>query len=317
MRIAPRETCSTLQSFYDPSTVTVFMCDLVRAHRSSLVFFRTATTDGLALAAHATRGTSKPRGHHVLPIRDDAPSRRVPWVVLTIVVLNVAVLCCQNGFSAHGKTLVGSLGLIPSRFVRWVALGGVAHDPWRFLPLGTSMFLHDGWLHLGTNMLYLWTFGRALEARLGRAGMAATYLFSGIASALGQLIAHPHSNAAMIGASGAIAGLLGAYLVCYPRATITVAFPFLLVPWVLRIRACWFLLGWFALQIGKGTMDLLSSVNDPQVAWWAHATGFLTGLTGAVAGCTWPSRDAPARSSTTTPSRAAGTVRPPTVTLAP
>jgi hypothetical protein len=103
------------------------------------------------------------------------------------------------------------------------------------------------------------------------------------------------------------------------RATITVAFPFLLLPWVLRIRAFWFLLGWFALQIGKGTMDLMAHVNDPQVAWWAHATGFIAGLAGALAGRGWQQAPAtlPAPSPPRTPPPRPLTPPLPRASLAP
>jgi membrane associated rhomboid family serine protease len=208
-------------------------------------------------------------------------------VVLALVALNALVFCAQALSDAHTGVTIAAYGLIPARFFHWGALGGVAYDPWRFLPIGTSMFLHDGWLHLCTNMIYLWTFGRALEGRLGRVGVGATYLLAGIAAALGQLIAHPRSSAAMIGASGAIAGLLGAYLVSFPRAEVTVAFPFYMVPFVLRVRALWFLLAWLALQVGQGVADLFVGTTDPQVAWWAHTTGFVTGTVGAIAGRVW------------------------------
>ena len=220
----------------------------------------------------------------MLPIRDDAPSRLIPWTVLTLIALNIVVLGLEQLPTVDVPTLIGTYGLVPHRFMHWTSLGGSLRDPWRYLPLVSAMFLHDGWLHLATNMLYLWTFGRALEARLGRSGVAATYALSGIAAALGQLLAQPGSNAAMVGASGAIAGLLGAYLVCFPRASLTLAFPFYLVPWVLRVRAMWFLLGWFALQVFKGTSDLMAHTADPPVAWWAHVAGFIAGMVGAIAG---------------------------------
>lgn len=219
----------------------------------------------------------------MLPIRDTAPSRGFAWTLFAIVLLNTVIYACQALFDAKVGALVGLFGLIPSRFVSWTAQGGSGIDPMRYVPLATSMFLHDGWLHLLSNMVYLWTFGRAIEGRVGRATFVGIYLFSGVVAAMGQLIAHPHSNAAMIGASGAIAGVLGAYLLHFGAAKITVAFPFLLIPWVLELRASWFLLGWFGLQVGRGTSDLLSGVNDPAVAWWAHATGFVAGLAAAIA----------------------------------
>ena len=226
--------------------------------------------------------------YRVLPIRDDTPSRITPWAVFTILAMNALVLFLEQFPSVDVPTVVGTFGLVPHRFMHWTSLGGSVHDPWRYLPLFSAMFLHDGWLHFATNMLYLWTFGRALEARLGRSGLVITYALSGLAAGLGQLLALPGSNAAMVGASGAIAGLLGAYLVCFPRAKLTLAFPFYLVPWVLRVRAMWFLLAWVGLQVCKGTMDLLSSTADPPVAWWAHVAGFVAGMCAALAGRAFP-----------------------------
>jgi membrane associated rhomboid family serine protease len=225
----------------------------------------------------------------VIPLRDDAPSRRIPWVIVALLTFNTVVLLCECIPGLDAVAVVGRYGLVPWRFFHSHATGAHVSEVSRFVPIVSSMFLHDGWLHLATNMVYLWTFGRALEDRLGSVGVAGTFFLSGIAAALGQLLAHPHSNAAMVGASGAIAGILGAYLVCFPRARVTIAFPFFYVPWLFRVRAWVFLLGWFALQVGKGTMDLASGTLDPAVAWWAHAAGFMAGLTGAVAGRAWAS----------------------------
>jgi membrane associated rhomboid family serine protease len=201
---------------------------------------------------------------------------------VALTLIDLAVQCAMSALGARGSSVVGLLGLIPSRFVGWTALGGQAADPWRFLPLGTSMFLHDGWLHVCTNMVYLWTFGRALEHRLGRGSFLGLYIFTGVAAAMGQVVAHPHSNAAMIGASGAIAGVLGAYLVYFPRAKIIVAFPFLGLPFLIELRAGLLLLGWFGIQVARGVADVLAAQGDPQVAWWAHTTGFLAGTTAAL-----------------------------------
>lgn len=246
----------------------------------------------------------------MLPLRDNAPSRTTSWIVVALVALNTIAFAAQSLCGVDAGRLLGLFGLIPSRFLGWTALGGVATDPWRYLPLASAMFLHDGWIHLASNMVYLWVFGRALEGRLGRVGLAGTFVLSGVAAGLGQIIAHPHSNAAMIGASGAVAGLLGAYLVCFPRAKLTLAFPFYFVPFVLELRAVWFLLAWFALQVGHGAADLMAATTEPHVAWWAHATGFVTGMIGAVAGRGWVPLEKPAPGVVTAPA-------PPRVSLGP
>src|SRR5262249_40965937 len=123
----------------------------------------------------------------VLPVRDDAPSERRAFVVSIIVLVNVLIYALQSVLHASEQTVLVLYGLTPWRFTHWVALNGSALDPRRFAPLATSMFLHDGWTHLASNMVYLWTFGRALEGRIGRWALALTYLLSGICAALGQL----------------------------------------------------------------------------------------------------------------------------------
>src|SRR5580704_6242518 len=145
--------------------------------------------------------------------------------------------------------------------------------PW--LTLFTSMFLHGGWLHLGGNMLFLWIFGNNIEDVLGPVRYLLLYLVSGVAAALCQAFADPASTAPMIGASGAIAGVLGAYLLLYPYANVHVLLWIIIIVRLVTIPA-WIVLGlWFGLQLISG---LLRGAGDPGVAFWAHVGGFLAGL---------------------------------------
>lgn len=140
-----------------------------------------------------------------------------------------------------------------------------------FLSLLTSLFLHTGWLHLGTNMLFLWIFGNNIEDRIGHLPFAAFYLVSGIFATLGHVAAQPSSTIAVLGASGAVAGLMGAYLAWFPDAPIR-TLVFLIV---VDIRARWFLLGWFVLQF--------FTQSGSAVAWVAHVVGFGFGFLLALA----------------------------------
>jgi membrane associated rhomboid family serine protease len=179
----------------------------------------------------------------------------------------------QVGLGADGmQRAIFGLGLIPA-----VVTGEAELTPQlvvvpAWLTFLTSMFLHAGWLHLAGNLLYLWIFGNNIEDRLGHVGFAVFYLVAGLAAAAAQIAPDPASTVPMVGASGAISGVLGAYLVLYPRSRVVVFIPisFMLLH---EIRAFWLLLIWFAAQ-------LISAVGAPAgagVAWWAHIGGFLAG----------------------------------------
>src|SRR5438105_2152624 len=166
-------------------------------------------------------------------------------------------------------------GMIPA------VLFGHAHLPPRlaaippWATLFTSMFLHGGWLHLGGNMLFLWIFGNNVEDLLGRARYLVLYLGGGVAAALVQALAATHSQVPMIGASGAVAGVLGAYLMTYPRANVHCLVWIVIFFWVVTVPA-WILLGlWFGMQLVSG---LAAGPAAPGVAFWAHVGGFATGI---------------------------------------
>jgi membrane associated rhomboid family serine protease len=204
----------------------------------------------------------------VIPLRDVIPSRTWPVVTVAIIVANLTVFWHQLGLppEAH-HALVYQYGLVPAAF-----------DP---IALVTSMFLHGGFLHIGGNMLYLWIFGDNVEDRVGHVRFVAFYLLCGVVAALAQYLVDPGSGIPIVGASGALAGIMGAYLVLYPhsRVLVLVPIPFL---YVIEVPAVLFLGFWFVLQFlaGLGTLGVATAEDVGGVAFWAHVAGFVAGVIG-------------------------------------
>jgi len=208
-----------------------------------------------------------------LPLYDDNPIRRPPLVTYVLIGLCIGAFLWELG--QNGRAVALQYGMIPA------VLFGYAHlspalaiiPPWA--TIFTSMFLHGGWLHIGGNMLFLWIFGNNVEDLLGRARYLLLYLVSGVAAALVQALSAKHSHVPMIGASGAIAGVLGAYLVTYPRANVHCFVWIVIFFWIVTVPA-WILLGlWFAIQLLSG---LAAGSAVPGVAIWAHVGGFGAGI---------------------------------------
>lgn len=210
----------------------------------------------------------------MLPLWDTQPHRRAPVLTTLLIVACLATFGYQVALFLTSETRlatwVGRHALVPARF-----LGGWTEaEQWQ--TVGTSMFLHGGVAHVLGNCWFLWVFGNNVEDRLGSFGFLLFYLVSGGAAALVQIAAGSSSQVPMIGASGAISGVLGAYLVFFPRAWVIA-----LVPWivpVLPIPAAVFLLLWFFVQAYAGVGSLLAgTAGAGGVAWWAHAGGFVAG----------------------------------------
>jgi membrane associated rhomboid family serine protease len=205
----------------------------------------------------------------MFPIRDHNPSERTPFVTWGLILANVLIfLSYYPSLSGSDAQLMGFFGdwaLVPAEVLRGVD----SHT------LVSSMFLHGGWMHLIGNMLFLYIFGDNLEDLLGHVGFLGFYLLSGLAAAGGQMLADPSSTVPMVGASGAIAGVMGGYLLMFPRARIDVLVIIVFIFKVFTIPA-WLMLGiWFGLQLVNG---LAMDVAGGGVAYWAHAGGFLAGL---------------------------------------
>ena len=208
-----------------------------------------------------------------LPLYDDNPIGRPPVVTFALIGMCIGAFLWQLG--QDPEIVAYQFGMVPAVVFGYRELTpelGII-PPWATLV--TSMFLHGGWFHLGGNMLFLWIFGNNVEDLLGRARFVVLYLGSGVAAALIQALAATHSQVPMIGASGAIAGVLGAYLVTYPRANVHCFVWIVIFFWIVTVPA-WILLGlWFAMQLISG---LEASPAAPGVAFWAHVGGFGTGI---------------------------------------
>ena len=204
----------------------------------------------------------------MFPIRDHNPSDRTPFVTYARIALNVLIfLSYYPALSSDGRALSAfytTWGLVPVDLFR----------AGEFQTLVTSQFLHGGWMHLAGNMLFLWIFGDNLEDLMGHLGFLVFYLASGIAAALGQYAAVPFSGIPMVGASGAIAGVMGGYLLIFPRARIDILVIIVIIFKVFTVPA-WVMLGlWFGLQVFSGVG---ADAAGGGVAYWAHAGGFIAG----------------------------------------
>lgn len=212
----------------------------------------------------------------MIPLRDTIPSRRTPFVIWLLVALNVGVFVWELSLGPGLDSQIHVFGFIPARFFDVSFSHSGAAE--RFLPLLTSMFFHGGWLHLIGNMLYLFIFGDNVEDALGHAPFLSFYLGCGAVSALAQGFTAPDSTAPMVGASGAVAGVLGAYFVLFPRARVLTLVPLAIFLQVIEIPAFFFLLFWFFLQFLSGALTISSAPGEGGVAFWAHVGGFVAGL---------------------------------------
>ena len=201
----------------------------------------------------------------MFPLRDVIPSRTTPYITVGIIALNTLVFLYQFALGPDVESFILYFGLIPAAF-SWITVF-------------TSMFVHGGFLHFGVNMLYLWIFGDNVEDRMGHGRFIVFYLLCGVAAALAQTIAGPSSVVPMVGASGAIAGVMGAYFLLYPRSRI-VAVVFFFFIQLVEVPAIFFLGIWFVMQFVSGLGSLAQSTAQPAggVAFWAHVAGFAAGM---------------------------------------
>jgi membrane associated rhomboid family serine protease len=214
----------------------------------------------------------------MIPIRDSIPSRRFPIVNIILIVANVVVFLIETLMPpARLQQFIMSYGLTPAFF--WQA-GWLE----RMVPLFTSMFLHAGWWHLISNMLALYIFGDNIEDRFGHLGHLGFYVGSGVVAGLAQLVVSSRSLSPMVGASGAIAGVLGAYLILYPKARVVTLIPIFYFMRLVQVPAIVYLGFWFVSQLFNGlfSLQVMDAARAGGVAWWAHIGGFAFGA--AVAG---------------------------------
>ena len=214
----------------------------------------------------------------MLPLKDDQPSYSTPYVNWFLIGLNILIFLFQATLDPRSsKLLAQQFGEVPSHLAAFVAGSHRYTLPQVVLPFFTSMFLHGGWAHVLGNMWFLYIFGDNVEDYLGHFKYLVFYLISGLIAMGTQVAIYPHSNVPTIGASGAIAGVLGAYLVLYPRARVLTWF----FVFILYIPA-WFVLGeWFVMQFLYGTASLSAAQAGRDlggVAFWAHVGGFVAGM---------------------------------------
>jgi membrane associated rhomboid family serine protease len=207
-------------------------------------------------------------------LKDTIPSSRIPYLTYGLISLNCAVFLYQLSLGARLTDFVYAYGVIPFRF-----LHTIPSEPGELVTPLSAMFLHGGWGHLLGNMLYLYIFGNNVEDRLGRGRYLLFYLACGVASFLAQIVFQSNSMVPNVGASGAIAGVLGAYFLLFPRARVLTLVPLFFFFPVVEIPAFFFLGIWFLIQFlsGAATIGRTSALTGG-VAWWAHIGGFLAGM---------------------------------------
>jgi membrane associated rhomboid family serine protease len=211
----------------------------------------------------------------MIPLRDSTHSRTFPVVNLILIGINFYVFIVELGLTQQELNRVFYIyGLVPALVktqlasgVSWLQVG---------IPFVSAMFLHSNWLHIIGNMLFLWIFGDNVEDHIGHIPYLFFYLLVGIAGNVAHILANPASQVPIIGASGAIAGVLGAYFLTYPKAKVLTLVPIFFFFTVIELPALAFLLIWFVMQVFYGLTTVGQSATP--VAWWAHIGGFISGM---------------------------------------
>jgi membrane associated rhomboid family serine protease len=212
----------------------------------------------------------------MIPLRDNIPSRTVPFVTYTLIGANLLAFGFELSLGQHLQQFIHIFGVVPAKVTTIISQAPhLAY--YAVLPLFTSIFLHGGWMHLLGNMLYLYIFGDNVESALGHIRYLIFYLCSGVAASLVHISFNPGSDIPTVGASGAIAGVLGAYFLLFPRARISTLVPIFFFIQIVEIPALLFLGIWFLIQFLSGSMTLGSGAAAAGVAWWAHIGGFAVG----------------------------------------
>jgi membrane associated rhomboid family serine protease len=222
----------------------------------------------------------------MIPLRDTIPSIRFPAVTLGLIVVNVFVFLFELGAGPRGlDTIFYQWGIVPCTYTgtcpaRLRTPGGFLSLPQHpnYLTLLASMFLHGGWMHIIGNMWSLWIFGDNVEDRMGRTGFLCFYLLSGLAAGLLHIVFNASSRVPTVGASGAIAGVMGAYLLLFPHARVVTLVPIFIFLQTIELPAVVFLGFWFLTNLLSGIGSLAAHTGAGGVAWWAHIGGFLVGL---------------------------------------
>ncbi len=213
----------------------------------------------------------------MFPLKDTIPSSTFPIVTISIIVINVFIFIYQLTLGPQLNTVFSHFGVIPARFA-----SAAASNPAHLIPLSstlvTSVFLHGGWMHIIGNMWYLWIFGDNIEDRTGHFRFFLFYILCGITSGISHILMNPGSQVPTIGASGAIAGVMGAYVLLFPRSRIITLIFLVIIIQIVEIPAIFFLGFWIVMQIISGSLQTGLTEQSGGVAWWAHIGGFFIGL---------------------------------------
>ena len=213
----------------------------------------------------------------MIPFRDNIQSRTFPVVTVSLIVINSLVFFYELSLGQNLQSFFYDFGVVPTTVVQWPGSGQTLSSV--TVPYFTSMFLHGGWFHLIGNMWYLWIFGDNVEDRLGHGRFALFYLLAGLGAGVVHTILNYYVAIPTVGASGAIAGVLGAYLILYPFARVLTLIPIFVFWQIIEIPAIIVLGIWFIMQFLSGAGSLART--DPSaggVAWWAHIGGFVIGM---------------------------------------
>ncbi|GAB4380309.1 MAG: rhomboid family intramembrane serine protease [Calditrichia bacterium] len=212
----------------------------------------------------------------MIPLRDSVRSRSFPLVNVSIIVINVLAFFYELSLGAEVDAFFQAYAFTPTRF-----LDTLQNEPYNLFALGipllTSMFLHGGWMHLIGNMWFLWIFGDNVEDSMGHKRYIIFYLLAGLGAGLVHFLFNPNSAIPTVGASGAIASVMGAYMILYPRGRILTLIPLFIFIQIIEVPAFFFLLFWILLQMFQGVASLGAEANVGGVAWWAHIGGFAIG----------------------------------------
>ena len=215
----------------------------------------------------------------MIPIKDTILRRAYPYATLLIIIVNLLVFALELSLPPRIRNdFIYVFGLVPARYShhRWAHLLGVHLDA--YWPFVTNLFLHGGWLHIIGNMWFLYLFGDNVEDRLGHCRFLFFYLLAGVAANLIHFFVNQDSTMPVIGASGAIVGVMAAYLRLFPRARIVTLFPVLFFPFFFEVPAFLFMGFWFLMQLFSGAVSLAVANTGEGIAWWAHIGGFGVGF---------------------------------------
>ncbi len=212
----------------------------------------------------------------MIPVASSVPSRHPPVTVWFLILINTIIFGIELGFDdVQFGEFATTWGIVPLRFTQAEFLGDYIYNYTTFF---TSLFIHGGWLHVILNMWFLWIFGHNVEDLMGARRFALFYLLCGFLSGAVCVIFSPITDIPTVGASGAIAGILGAYFILFPRARLIVMFPLIFIPIFFSLPAFAYLVVWFLIQYANTVMPVLGITEESGVAWWAHVGGFISGV---------------------------------------